>query len=42
MGIYIQSKRERGRSKKKWGDVIESNMWWPDVSEEDAGDRIKW
>ena len=40
--MHVVGKRGRGRPKKRWGDVMASDMRKVGVSEEDAGDRVKW
>ena len=39
--MHVVGKRGRGRLKKRWGDVMASDMRKVGVSEEDAGDRVK-
>lgn len=31
----------KGRPKKKWEDVVQSDMWWTGVNEENVRDRVK-
>ena len=40
--MHVVGKRVRGRPKKRWGDVIASDMRKVGVSEEDAGDIVNW
>ena len=39
---HVVGKRGRGIPKKKWGDCMASDMRKVGVSEEDAGDSVKW
>lgn len=41
--IYVEGKIEKGRPKKRWGNVIENNMRWAGVScEKGARNRALW
>jgi hypothetical protein len=42
MNMNVEGKRERGRPKKKWLDVIKCDMKSAGVCTEDVGDRAKW
>lgn len=39
---YVNEENGKGRPRKIWGDLMASDMRILGVSEEDAGDRIKW
>ena len=42
MKIEIPGKRTRGRPRRQWNDNIKEDIKKPDVSEEEAEDRVKW
>lgn len=38
--MYVEGRRGKRRSKKRYGDIIESNLWWVDLNKDDAGNQV--
>lgn len=40
--LYVDGKRGWGRPKKRWENVMVNDIKKVEISEEDAGNRVKW